>query len=86
MAHEHFRRVLETLEAGTADARALSAHSITRAAAHLRLAIDQALQHLEQHEAEAEDDVISRLDRQAQDIADDLRRAERLMQQRTGRE
>jgi hypothetical protein len=59
------------------------------AAARTRLeqTADDVLRWLEADQDTSEpESPIDRLDRQAQDIAEDLRRAERLMRERTGRE
>lgn len=83
--NEHLRRALEALEAGATEAREVSLRSTEGARRRVRRTIEEVLDHLEQDVDEPED-VISALDRKAQDIADDLRRAERLMRQRTGGE
>ena len=78
---------VEALEAGAAEVRALSSHSLARARARLRRALDEAETHLAEDEQEPDpEDVVSRLDRQSREIAEELRRVERLMRQRTGQE
>lgn len=86
--NEHLRRAVQALEAGARDVRELSSSSTTQVRARLRRAVEEALDHLEADEATSfePEDVMSRLDRQSRDIAEDLRRAERLMKQRMGRE
>lgn len=82
--NEQFRRALEAVEAGTAEARLLSMRSLSQARERLRRALDEAQVHLEDDEVSPEpEDVFSRLDRQSRDIAEDLRRADRLMRRRT---
>lgn len=84
--NENLRRAVEALESGVADVRNLSVHSLARARARLRRALDDAEAHLAEEELEPEpEDVIGRLDRQSREIADELRRVERLMRERTGR-
>lgn len=87
--NEHLRRAVEAMESGASDVRALSTRSLVEARARLRRALSEAHEHLDDDEvaeAAAEDDVLSRLERQSQDIADELRRVERLMRDRTGRD
>jgi DNA topoisomerase IA len=83
--NEHLRRALHALEAGAADARALSERSSEGVRQRIRATVEEVLDHLEEAEGEPED-MMGHFDRQAKDIAEDLRRAERLMKQRTGRE
>jgi hypothetical protein len=87
--NEHLRRALEALEAGAAEARERSLHSATHVRSSLRRTTEEVLRHLEADartpDAEA-DDLMSRLGQQSRDIAEDLRRVERLMRQRTGHE
>jgi hypothetical protein len=86
---EHLRRALEALERGASEARVLSSRSAGELRGRLNRTVEEVLDHLEadteEREAEPED-VMSRLDRQSKDIAEDLRRAERLMRQRMGQE
>jgi hypothetical protein len=85
--NENLRRAVEALEAGAAEVRALSVHSVVRARARLRRALDDAESHLTEEELEPEpEDVVGRLDRQSREIAEELRRVERLMRERTGRQ
>jgi hypothetical protein len=86
--NEHLRRALESLERGAVEARAVSYRSAGELRRRLSETVEEVLTHLEEDEAAAEEpeDVIGRLDRQAQDIADDLRRVDRLMKERLGRE
>lgn len=87
--NEHLRRALEALEAGAAEARERSAISAAHVRASLRRTTEDVLRHLEEDartpEAET-DDLMSRLGAQSRDIAEDLRRVERLMRKRTGQE
>ncbi|MGH2442214.1 MAG: hypothetical protein ACRDFX_03500 [Chloroflexota bacterium] len=83
------RKAIEALEAGAAEARSSSSRSVSEARARLHRAIREASSHLD-GDPESElppepEDIISRLQRQSQDIAEDLRRVERLMHDRTGR-
>jgi ABC-type transporter Mla subunit MlaD len=83
--NEHLRRALDALETGAAEARGLSARSTEGVRRRLQQTVEEVLEHLEKDSEEPED-VMSSLDRQAKDIADDLRRAERLMKKRMGQE
>jgi hypothetical protein len=85
---EHLRRAIAALEAGAADLRRLSSGSTGLVRDRLRRTVGEVLEHLEADEEEraSSDDVFSRLDRQSRDIAEDLRRAERLMRRRSGQE
>lgn len=87
--NEHLRRAVQALEAGAADVRNLSLQSTGQVRHRLRATVDQILTHLEADERADQgepEDIVARLARQSQDIADDLRRAEELMKRRTGRE
>jgi len=85
--NEQLRMALEALERGAREARAASSRSAAELRDRLERAADEVLTHLEAEPAEAEpEELIGRLDRQARDIADDLRRVERLMKDRLGRE
>ena len=83
--NEHLRRALDALETGAAEARELSARSTSGVRLRLQQTVEEVLDHLERDSEEPED-MMSGFDRQAKDIADDLRRAERLMKQRMGRD
>lgn len=83
--NEHLRRALRALEAGAVEARELSSRSSDGVRKRLQQTVDEVLDHLERDSEEPED-LMTGLDRQAKDIAEDLRRAERLMKQRMGRE
>lgn len=78
--NEHLRRAVDALERGASDARGLP---VGQMRTRLRRTVEEVLDHLEADANEPED-VFSSLDRQSRDIAEDLRRAERLMRQRTG--
>jgi hypothetical protein len=86
--NENLRRALEALERGAVDARTVSARSVSDLRSRLRTTVEEVLDHLEADEEAAQEpeDVIGRLDRQSRDIAEDLRRVERLMKQRLGHE
>ncbi|GAC1400770.1 MAG: hypothetical protein NVSMB52_14420 [Chloroflexota bacterium] len=80
--NEHLRRAIDALEAGTTDVRALSRSASGELRSRIRATVEEVLTHLEAEENEPED-VVGRLDRQSKAIAEDLRRAERLMRQRS---
>lgn len=87
--NENLRRAMEALEAGAADLRAISGRSASQVRARLQRTVEEVLTHLEAEERAQQgspEDIFSTLDRQSRDIAEDLRRAERLMRERTGRE
>lgn len=86
--NEHLRRALEALEAGAADVRRRPGAPLSELRDRLRSTADQILTHLEAEEEEVGDptNIMARLDRQARDIADDLRRVDDLMKRRHGRE
>jgi hypothetical protein len=84
--NDNLRRAVEALEAGANEARRLSAGSAFHVRDRVRRAVEEALDHLE---ADAEgskepESVFDALDRQSKEIAEDLRRAERLIKRRTG--
>jgi hypothetical protein len=84
--NDHLRRALRSLEQGAAEVRDMSLHSTGEIRNRLRRTAEDILTHLEAEQRADEgnsDDVMSRLDRQSRDIAEDLRRAERLMRERT---
>ncbi|GAC1508073.1 MAG: hypothetical protein NVS2B16_04350 [Chloroflexota bacterium] len=85
--NEHLRRAVQALEAGASEVRDLSIKSSAQARDRLRQTVDEVLTHLEADEQEAArepEDIVARLARQSQDIAEDLRRVEELMKRRTG--
>ena len=84
--NENLRRAVEALEAGASEARRLSASSTVHVRARVKRAVEEALDHLEADaDAPGEpESVFDALDRQSKEIAEDLRRAERLMKSRTG--
>lgn len=84
--NEHLRRAMEALETGASDVRTVSTRSTSQVRARLRQTVEEVLHHLEAEEPvdPTPEDVVDRLDRQARDIADDLRRVERLMKKRAG--
>ena len=87
--NEHLRRAVQALETGATEVRDLSVRSSTQVRRRLRQTVDEVLTHLEADEESARsepEDIVERLARQSQDIAEDLRRAEKLMKQRTGQE
>jgi DNA invertase Pin-like site-specific DNA recombinase len=87
--NEHLRRAINALESGAADVRELSSRSTSQARNRLKQTVEEVLEHLEADQEVAEpdpEDVVSRLDRKSREIAEDLRRVERLMKRRTGQE
>jgi hypothetical protein len=83
--NEHLRRALDSLEIGAKEARDLSTRSTYDVRRRLRQTVEEVLDHLEK-DSEQPEDMMDGFDRQAKEIADDLRRAERLMKQRMGRD
>ena len=83
--NEHLRRALDSLEIGAREARDLATGSTYDVRMRLRQTVEEVLDHLEKDSQQPED-IMDGFDRQAKDIADDLRRAERLMKQRMGRD
>ena len=87
--NEHLRRAMEALEGGASDLRSVSLHSAWDVRERLRKTAEEILDHLEAEQRAEEgspEDVFSSLDRQSKNIAEDLRRAERLMRERMGRD
>jgi hypothetical protein len=87
--NEHLRRAISALEAGAADLSQASTRSAGQIRARLRRTVEEVLDHLEEDEQTREpdpEDIVSRLDRQAKDIAEDLRRVDRLMKRHTERD
>lgn len=87
--NEHLRRAMAALEAGARELRGSSARSAGEVRGRLRRTVDEVLTHLEEDERVRDvepEDIVSRLDRQSRDIADDLRRVEQLMKHRTGQD
>jgi hypothetical protein len=83
--NEHLRRAVEALQTGAAE-MAEGLHSADHIRSRLRRTAEEVLSHLEADARDREpEDIFSSLDRQSRDIAEDLRRAERLMRERTGR-
>ena len=86
---DYLQRALEALESGASEIRHLSRHSAAEVRVQLRRTAEEILDHLEAEERARDgspEDIFSTLDRQSKDIADDLRRAERLMRERMGRD
>jgi hypothetical protein len=84
--NDNLRRAVDALEAGASEAKRLSASSTFHVRDRVKRAVEEALDHLE---ADADtssepESVFDALDRQSKEIAEDLRRAERLMKRRTG--
>jgi ABC-type transporter Mla subunit MlaD len=77
------QRALAALYAGAAELRDTSSRSTAEIRAVLRQTAEEILDRLEQQESDAPEDIFSTLDRQSKSIADDLRRAERLMRERS---
>lgn len=85
--NDHLRRAMRALENGVTEAHQASAEGASHVRRRLRQTVEEVLEHLERDEEEAEpEDTIGRLDRQSKEIAEDLRRVERLMRRRTGRD
>jgi DNA invertase Pin-like site-specific DNA recombinase len=87
--NEHLRRAINALESGASEVRELSSRSSSQARNRLRQTVEEVLEHLEADDQSAEpdpEDVVSRLDRKSREIAEDLRRIDRLMKRRTGQE
>lgn len=87
--NEHLRRAMRALETGTTEVRELSTRSAGQVRQRLHQTVEEVLQHLEAEEDSGQidpEDVVGRLERQSQDIAEDLRRVERLMKRRLGQE
>ena len=83
--NEHLRRAMEALENGVAGVREASSSSSGQVRDRLRQTVEEVLEHLERDQQDSPpEDTMSRLDRQSREIADELRRVERLMRQRTG--
>jgi hypothetical protein len=83
--NEHLRRALDAMETGASEARQLTSQSTHAVRERVRRATQDVLGHLERDAETLEaqsDDVVSRLSKQSQDIADELRRVERLMKDR----
>jgi hypothetical protein len=87
--NDHLRRAMRALEAGTVEVRELSGRSASQVRRRLRQTVEEVLEHLEAEEESGEvdpTDIVGRLERQSQEIAEDLRRVERLMKSRMGRD
>ncbi|HEX6510373.1 MAG TPA: hypothetical protein VF221_22310 [Chloroflexota bacterium] len=86
--NDHLRRAVEALEFGASDARKLSVESASRVRDRVQRAIEEALDHLEADDSRRSEpeDIFDALDRQSREIAEDLRRADKLMKRRTGQE
>lgn len=85
--NENLRRAVEALQAGASDVSRLSARSASEVRTRLQQTVEEVLDHLEEDErarAGEPEDVMSKLDRQSKEIAEDLRRADDLMKRRTG--
>jgi uncharacterized protein YPO0396 len=80
--NEHLRRAVKALETGANEVRGVSSRSVSEVRQRLRNTVEEVLQHLEA-EKEEEPTTMSDLDRQSRDIAEDLRRVDRLMKQRS---
>lgn len=81
---DRLRQAIAALREAAEDVPHLSDAATIRA--RLRLAADEILTNLEAETETEPEDVFSRLRHQSQDIAEDLRRADRLMKERTQRE
>jgi hypothetical protein len=87
--NEHLRRAVDALEAGASDVREASLRSAHQVRNRLRRTVEEVLEHLEREEqvrGPDPEEVVSRLERQSQDIAEDLRRVDRLMKRHLGQD
>jgi hypothetical protein len=87
--NEHLRRAMQALETGASEVRALASEPVGTVRARIERTVEEVLVHLEADEEAAdpsEEDIFGTLDRRSRDIAEDLRRAERLMKRRSGME
>ncbi len=82
--NDHLRRALEALQTGASELRSMSAASPAQVRARLQTTAEEVLQHLEA-EADGPEDMMQSLDRRSREIAEDLRRVDRLMNERLGR-
>ena len=85
--NENLRRAVEALQSGASDVSRLSTRSASEVRARLRETVEEVLDHLEEDErarAGEPEHVMSKLDRQSKEIAEDLRRVDDLMKRRTG--
>jgi cell division septum initiation protein DivIVA len=81
--NENLRRALAALERAASELRDTSSHSSADIRARLRQAAEEILDRLDEDPEEEPEDLFSSLDRQSKSIAEDLRRADRLMRERT---
>lgn len=84
--NESLRRAVEALQAGASDVSKLSLQSASEVRERLRRTVEEVLDRLEEDERARQgepEDIISQLDRQSKDIAEDLRRVDELMKRRT---
>ena len=89
LVNEFLRRAVDALASGAADVRDASFRSPTQVRRRLRQTVEEVLDHLEaeeEHVGEEPENIMTKLERQSQDIAEDLRRADRLMKRRMGRD
>jgi hypothetical protein len=82
--NENLRRALAALQLGADDLRQIAGRPPSEVRERLRQTAQEILARLEDESEDEPEDVFSALDRQSKSIADDLRRAERLMRERTG--
>ncbi len=81
---ENLRRALAELQSGAEDLRMLAGRSPAEVRERLRQMAEVILERLEDEQVDEPEDLFSALDRQSRSIAEDLRRADRLMRERTG--
>lgn len=81
--NENLRRALAALQFGADDLRTLTGRSPAEIRKRLRETAEEILDRLEDEPDDEPEDILSALDRQSRSIAEDLRRADRLMRQRT---
>jgi hypothetical protein len=81
--NESLRRALAALQLGADDLRTLTDRSPAEIRERLRETAEEILSRLEDESVDEPEDIFSALDRQSRSIAEDLRRADRLMRERT---
>jgi F0F1-type ATP synthase membrane subunit b/b' len=80
--NESIRQALAALRSGAVDLRDTSTQSAEEIRARLRQTAEEILLRLEEDTSDEPEDLFSSLDRQSRAIAEELRRAERLMRER----
>ena|SRR5579884_3701343 len=82
--NENLRRALAALEHGAAELRDVTGVPTAEIRSTLRRTAEEILDRLESADSGEPEDIFGSLDRKSRSIADDLRRAERLMRERQG--